>query len=225
MRFAITEETVFKVLSVGGRSVFGGTALWPPPYGGEPGRWLEVKGELAVCRNGFHLAVGPQIVRWLGPTLWIAEYGGDYLDAGTKVVARRARLVRRVDTWTAEVARQWCLEIAELVLPVYESECPNDTRVRQSFDVAREGNRMPAGAYSTLAKEAADEAPTPASAAAALAIQEACLWPKAQFTGYSKSYARRVAKQVVRAMADFGLNEEQAHRLLFTWLCRYLNRG
>jgi hypothetical protein len=86
---------------------FSGVA-WP-----ESGVWLEVEGDLALCRNGVHGIHAAALPVWMAEELWRVELEGwDELDRGI-VLARRGRLVERVDGWDDQAARAYgraCVE-------------------------------------------------------------------------------------------------------------------
>jgi hypothetical protein len=50
---------------------------------------------------------------WLGPELWEIELAGEIVEGERKLVARRARLTRRIEEWTPTHARafgQFCAQ-------------------------------------------------------------------------------------------------------------------
>jgi hypothetical protein len=46
--------TLYKVLHEDGSVFHGGNGTWPLPKNGKPGAWLEVEGELRLCKNDIH---------------------------------------------------------------------------------------------------------------------------------------------------------------------------
>ena len=87
--------TLYKVL-VGGRSCHGGDLAWSLPADGKPGDWHEVA-STKMCERGLHLTSVPEAWWKDGAQLFEAEAEGLSGDpASTKVVAKRARLVRPV---------------------------------------------------------------------------------------------------------------------------------
>ena len=123
--------TYYKVTAEDGSSCNGGTGRW------RKNRWRSVKGDLAACERGLHLVTRDQIMDWLGPAIWEAEVDGDVIDAGDKVVARRARVVRRLNTWNETTSRLFAADCAEHVLPIFEKVYPNDDRPRKAIGAAR----------------------------------------------------------------------------------------
>jgi len=123
--------TLYKVTGPNGESVHGGKGRWTK------GRWRSVRGPLVACENGLHLCTADQLINWLGPVIWEAEAEGETLDAGDKIVARKARVIRRLDTWNERTARLFAADCAEDVLPLFEKRYPHDTRPREAIAVAR----------------------------------------------------------------------------------------
>jgi hypothetical protein len=69
---------------------------WPLP-GGEPGAWVEAP--VAPCRSGIHACRRDHLPLWLGGVLYELELDGEIVVEPTKLVASRARLLRRLDAW------------------------------------------------------------------------------------------------------------------------------
>ena len=106
--------TYYKVLGDGGRAHHGGRGSWPLPSGKRPGKWLEVDGDIRPCVRGLHLCRKPDLVHWLGPTIWIAEADeSNLVAADDKVVVHRARLLSRLDTWNETTARLFAADCAK----------------------------------------------------------------------------------------------------------------
>jgi len=69
---------------------------WPLPNGG-PGAWVDAPAD--PCRSGIHACRLADLPYWAGRVLYEIELAGDIVALGTKVVAPRGRLVRRVAAW------------------------------------------------------------------------------------------------------------------------------
>jgi hypothetical protein len=69
---------------------------WPLPDGA-PGAWVEAP--IVPCRSGIHACRRSDLPLWLGRDLYAVELAGAIVEERTKVVASRARLVRRIDAW------------------------------------------------------------------------------------------------------------------------------
>jgi len=105
-------------------------------------RWCSVRGPLVPCGNGLHAAPADNLVSFISETLWRVEIGDEFLwhedDAlGRKLVARRMRVVEQITTWNERSARLFAADCAERVLPLFEAQCPDDTRPRQAIETAR----------------------------------------------------------------------------------------
>jgi hypothetical protein len=85
----------YKFLRPGGTSVFTGFR-WPLPNRG-PGAWVD--GQVDPCRSGIHACRPSDLPLWVGRVLYEIELDGEIVEQPTKVVASRARLLRRVDAW------------------------------------------------------------------------------------------------------------------------------
>ena len=85
----------YKFLRPDGTGVFTRFA-WPLP-GGEPGEWVE--GEPDPCRTGVHACRLGDLPYWAGRVLYEIELGGEVVEHKDKLVARRGRLLRRIDAW------------------------------------------------------------------------------------------------------------------------------
>ena len=127
-------STYLKFLRPGRMATHVDGFTWP-----EPGTWLEVEGDLVPCRNGLHVVTVAQFWSWTAEELWLVEVddAAGVIDAGDKVVVRRARLMSRVDAWDERSARLLACDFAERVLPIFEREHPGDTRPRSAIDTAR----------------------------------------------------------------------------------------
>ena len=123
---------LYKVLGKDRQPYHGGNGQWPLP-----GEWLEVDGPLILCEHGLHLCREKDLVSWLGPEIWEVEYEGEIVEAENKVVVRKARLVRRLDTWNERMQRLLACDYAEHVLHLYEEKYPNDARPRKAIETAR----------------------------------------------------------------------------------------
>jgi hypothetical protein len=106
---------LYKITNDDGTSCHGGSGKWPLPNG-KAGKWRSVDGDLVPCSNGLHLCCTSDVLQWLGPAIWEAEHDGEIIEHGDKVVARKARLVVRVDAWNEQTARLFAADCAGRVL-------------------------------------------------------------------------------------------------------------
>jgi hypothetical protein len=138
----VGKEMIFKVLNENGSCYNGGTGGWNLPTQNTdgtwtPGEWMpQIKGILKPCVNGYHLCEGDQVLAWLGPAVFEAEYQGERVDDIDKFVVAETRLLRRLN-WDERAARLFACDCAERVLPLFEVETPEDMRPRQAIETAR----------------------------------------------------------------------------------------
>ena len=120
---------LFKVLTKDLKSCNGGKGTWGV------GRWRpKIKGELVPCRAGYHLCRGEDLLGWLNETICEAEYDGEIIESGDKVVVRRARITRILDTWNEKTARLFACDCAERALKRVNNP---DPRSVEAVKVAR----------------------------------------------------------------------------------------
>jgi hypothetical protein len=99
----------YKLLRRDGTSLFTGFS-WPLPNG-EPGRWVDAR--VDPCRSGIHACRVSDLPYWLGRVLYEIELEGEVVELGSKLVAPRGRLVRRVDGWDDELRDAYTRMCAE----------------------------------------------------------------------------------------------------------------
>ena len=99
----------YKFLRRDGTSLFTGFS-WPLPNG-EPGRWVDAR--VDPCRSGIHACRVSDLPYWLGRVLYEIELEGEVVELGSKLVAPRGRLVRRVDGWDDELRDAYTRMCAE----------------------------------------------------------------------------------------------------------------
>ena len=92
-------EVAYKFTRPGARSPFTGFT-WPV------GEWVEADGEVGLCANGIHACRVEALPRWLDDELWRIELDGIEEEHEGVLVARRGRLVERIDAWNAEASRE-----------------------------------------------------------------------------------------------------------------------
>ena len=88
--------------------------------------------DIELCIRGYHLCRESDLVRWLGPTIWEAEWRGDIIEGDDKVVVSEARLIRECEGWNERTARLFACDCAERVVHLNP-----DPRVRECIAVAR----------------------------------------------------------------------------------------
>ncbi len=88
--------TYYKIMRGDGKTLHG-------REGWTPGQWMPaLEGELVPCENGYHVVTDVQAGRWLeqGVEVWEVEVEGEIVEADDKCVCRKARLTRKVGTFT-----------------------------------------------------------------------------------------------------------------------------
>ena len=106
--------TTYKFLAAGAVAPFTGFA-WPAPGSdGHVGEWVEVAESegLDPCRAGLHLCRVGDLPYWLNEELFAVETDGPLLAGRSFVLSRRARLSRRLSTWTRDTARRFTEDCA-----------------------------------------------------------------------------------------------------------------
>ena len=93
-----------KFLATGARGPLSGFA-WPTPSSSAPGAWVEVDGPLSPCTRGVHACRPFDLAHWIHDELWELEVGGEQTAGLDCVVVSRARLVRRIEAWSAQAQR------------------------------------------------------------------------------------------------------------------------
>jgi hypothetical protein len=163
----------WKVLGPDRKPCHHGTGQWP-----EPGEWLSVEGEIEPCKNGLHLCRREDLVHWLGPEIWEVEADeSEMVSQSDKVVVRRARLVRRLETWNDKSARLFACDCAERVVHLID-----DPRPRAAIDV---GRRFAVGDATRTELDAASAAARDAARAAA----RAAAWDAARDAAWGAAWS------------------------------------
>jgi hypothetical protein len=102
-----------KFLAAQGRGPFSGHS-WPLPMSDTPGKWVVVEGALAPCARGVHVCRAVDLAHWIHDELWEVEVEGEAIEGVDCLIVPRARLVRRMDSWTEGSRRfaQACVDHA-----------------------------------------------------------------------------------------------------------------
>jgi hypothetical protein len=110
----------YKFLRRGGTTVFA-EFRWPLPDGG-PGAWVEAP--VVPCRSGIHACRLADLPLWVNEMLYEIEIDGNIVEEPTKVVASRARLLRRVEAWDDELRAVYTRMCADRALELARSTSP-----------------------------------------------------------------------------------------------------
>ena len=177
----LQQEKLYKVLGANGEAINGGTGKWFLPHGNRPGKWMpKIVGDLVPCENGYHLCREKDLVLWLGPTIYGAEYRGDRVDADDKIVVREARILRHFETWNEKTARLFACDCAEYALGFIKEPDPRSIeaiRVARLFAIGEATGAELAAAYA--AREATEDAANAAAWDAARDAAYAAAWDAA----------------------------------------------
>src|SRR3990167_11502192 len=127
----------YKVVNADGTPCHGGTGRWSLPTDDAPGEWMPPITNPIPCERGYHLCEGTDdVVHWLGPVIYIAEWRGQRVRHEQKIVVSEARLLAPCAHWTPRTARLYAASGARDVLPLYEQVYPGDDRVRAAIEAA-----------------------------------------------------------------------------------------
>lgn len=176
-------EKLYKVLAEDGEPYYGGVGTWSLPTKNDdgtwtPGEWMPVvEGELVPCENGYHLCRADDLVYWLGPKIYEAEYRGERIDDDTKIVVREARLLHEYENWNDKTARLfacWCVRQVWYLLEDERSQTAVEVAERYANGEATYEKLAAAGAAARdAAGDAAEAAASAAASAAAWAAWDA----------------------------------------------------
>ena len=96
----------YKVLCSGGIGPFS-RYPWPLPRDDRPGAWVVGGDATGLCQTAVHACRVRDLPWWLQDELWEAELDGEVSVGRHKVMAPRARLLRRVEAWDAACAQRF----------------------------------------------------------------------------------------------------------------------
>jgi hypothetical protein len=102
-------EVLYKFTRPGAQSPFTGFR-WPV------GEWVEAEGAVGLCANGIHACRVEALPRWVDNELWRVEVDDVEHEHEGVVVARRAKLLDRVEGWNAETSRELARSCAERIV-------------------------------------------------------------------------------------------------------------
>jgi hypothetical protein len=192
----IAQPAYYKVLDDEGKSCNGGRGRWPLPKDGKPGSWRELRGKraLAPCHYGLHLCREADLLYWLGPTIWEAEYEGECVEDGDKVVVRKARILRKIEFWNERTARLFAADCGERAL-LRERAAGREPEER-SWAAITAARAFVRGTITTEELIAARDAAEGARAAA-----EAAAWAAREAAWAAREAAREVAWKGARSAA------------------------
>jgi hypothetical protein len=195
------------------------------------GRWRSVNGVLVPCRRGLHATTADSLISFLHQSLWRVEIGGEFVwhgsSTGRKLVARRMRIVERVEAWSDCTAFLFAADCAERALRHFEARYPDDTRPCEAIEVARRFARGKAtqaelgGAANAAANAARAAAPTAAQAAQAAYAARAAA-NAACAAAYVADAAANAAAYAADAYAYVAADATAARESERAWQARHL---
>ena len=118
-------------------------------------KWFHMDGEISTCRNGFHAS--PTILdamSFVSPR-WICRVkvrGQSAIERDKSAWSDMMIISRK--KWTKTMSVKLAIYAAELVLPIFETEYPDDKRPRKAIEAAKEHLRKPSDAASATASAA-----------------------------------------------------------------------
>lgn len=127
----------YKFLSAGAVGPFSRFA-WTAPAAEGPGGWVEASGPLSLCSNGVHAVRPAALPCWIDEELWAVQLDGDVLEEEGIVVARRGRLVSKVEGWNRVVALEFARACARRAAERARAEPGNEHLVAYARDAADE---------------------------------------------------------------------------------------
>ena len=120
-------ETAYKFMRPGRRSPFSGFE-WPV------GEWVEADGAVGLCRNGVHACRVEALPRWLDDELWTIELDGIEAEHEGVLVARRGRLLDRIEAWDEATSRELARSCAAVITQL-AAEHPDDDLLRRRAEM------------------------------------------------------------------------------------------
>jgi len=165
------------------------------------GKWCHVGGAIELCKNGFHAS--PTILDAMAYVSagWICRVkvrGNCYM--GNDKSAWSDMIIVKRYKWTKKMSLALAIYAAELVLPIFEKEYPEDMRPRDAIAAAKAYLKRPCiktktAAYAayTAAYAAADAAAYAAARAAYAAADAADAAAAAAYAAYTAAAAAAAA--------------------------------
>jgi len=162
------------------------------------GKWCHVDGAIELCKNGFHAS--PTILDAMAYVSagWICRVkvrGNCYM--GNDKSAWSDMIIVKRYKWTKKMSLALAIYAAELVLPIFEKEYPEDMRPRDAIAAAKAYLKRPC----IKTKTAAYAAYT-AAAAAYAAARAAYAAADAAYAAYAAADAADAAARAAYAAAD-----------------------
>ena len=161
----------------------------------EIGQWKKEE-NIDICHTGFHCSnTILDALYWVnGEVLAIVKTKGESVKQKDKECWQEMKIIKAYN-WTKEDSLQLAIFSAELVLPIFEKQCPSDDRPRKAIEAAKKvlqnntkKNRL-AAAYAAYAADAAY-----AAAYAAADAADAAAHAAADAAAYAAAHAAVISK-------------------------------
>ena len=166
----------YKILNKEHKSCNGGNGKWKPNI------WMpKLELPLIPCEHGYHLCRKKDLINWLDSEIWVAEGRGKKIICSDKVVFQEARIVKKIQSWNEKTIRLFACDCADHVLKNFEDKYPDDKRVRNCIDVARDyANGVVSEKELSTAESAAWSAAESAAESAAWSAAGSAAWSAAE---------------------------------------------
>ena len=133
-------------------------------------KWFKVDGKLDLCSRGFHASEKTlDAFGYIAPG-WVCrvKVRGESVIGDDKSCWSEMMILERTK-WTKKMSVELAIYAAELVLPIFEKEYPNDNRPANAIAAAKAYLKKPSAATRAAASAAASDASAAASDASAAA--------------------------------------------------------
>ena len=106
--------------------------------------WQKAKGDLDMCKNGFHCSKKPYdaFSYVAGEILAIVEVRGKHLSDDNKECWKEMRVVKAYK-WQKNDSVLFAIYAARLVIKIYEDRYPDDKRPREAIEAAEAYQKHP----------------------------------------------------------------------------------
>jgi hypothetical protein len=187
----------------------------------KPGKWYKFRGELKMCKNGFHASE-----RIIDAMYYVSmeilarvEVQGGYKKQSDKQCWREMRIVKAWK-WTKKDSVALSIYSAGLVLKNFEDKHPDDKRPREAIQAAKCWLANPTEENRKAAHAAADAA---ARAAAAYAAYVAA-YAAADAAARAATYAARAAAYATAYAANADDVAEKVRAKIDAWISRRIKK-
>jgi hypothetical protein len=177
--------------------------VWPTPREGEQGAWVDANAAPSEALRGYLVDDLPY---WLDDELWNIELGGMLTERDHVVLAERARLLKRIETWADRLAWDFVAACARRIAQRAAAALRDDERAGAASSLEEAGDLE-------QLQLAASSAATDDGRAGKLAgyVADVCFY--ARDAGVAARAAGVAAKMSAYALADAEDARESDERL------------